>query len=267
MTRLALIGLLGISLELAASDALGADEAPPTSLVKMQAPGTLQAAKAEAPGTPQVARDLFVALFSFGTVLLLLSILPEKLTDFAKSALGLEKRDTLKELYAWTDYTTVLDPVKTPDAIALTAYRQLYRIASENDSVWLRSPTDVSPAHDLFNPLSPVDVTIPGQVNMAVIRDNLITIDSRMRALEACRVSRLRLGSMVLGVGVAWLLKADAFQFLGAVGIHAAPAPPGPTTFGVLLTGLGAGMGAPFWQDFLDTLTKYKDKLTPPKVG
>lgn len=229
------------------------------------------AAKVEPAGVPETTKDLFLALFSFGTVLLLLSILPEKLTDLGKSALGLEKRDTLKDLYAWSDYGALLDSTKTPDATALTAYRQLYRVASENESIWLRSPTDTAPTEGLFNPLVPVDVTIPGQVNMALIRDNLITLDTRMRALEACRISRLRLGSMLLGVIVAWLLQADAFQYLGPVGVHAPTAGSashvGPTTFGVLLTGLGAGMGAPFWQDFLDTLTKYKDKLTPPKVG
>jgi len=256
MTRFALMLVLGLS----PCVAIGADPLP-----------TTPPAKVETSATPQAAKDLFMALFSFGTVLLLLSILPEKLTDFAKSALGLEKRDTLKELYALTDYGTLLDNAKTPDTVALTAYRQLYRIASENESIWLRSPTDVTPTQDLFNPLAPVDVTIPGQVNMAVIRDNLITLDTRMRSLESCRISRLRLGSMVLGVGVAWLLQADAFQYLGPIGVHApsagGAAEVGPTKFGVLLTGLGAGMGAPFWQDFLDTLTKYKDKVTPPKVG
>lgn len=262
MTRFALMRVLG----LAPCVAIGADPLPTSLPAKVESP-TTPPAKIETPTAPQAAKDLFVALFSFGTVLLLLSILPEKLTDFAKSALGLEKRDTLKELYGWTDYATVLDPAKTPDSMALTAYRQLYRIASENDSIWLRSPTDVSPAHGLFNPISPVDVTIPGQVNMAMIRDNLITLDTRMRALEACRISRLRLGSMLLGVVVAWILQADAFQYLGAVGIHASSATTKVTSFGVLLTGLGAGMGAPFWQDFLDTLTKYKDKLAPPKVG
>ncbi len=201
---------------------------------------------------PQNPTALFGALAGFGGVLLMLSILPEKITDFIKSALGLEKRDTLKALFGWANYEGIVNGATTDPAVE-RAYRLLYALAAENQSLLLDSPGDPDLLGKLVVPsvngASPAD-------EIARMRKDLSVLDLRMTDLEETRVTRLRLCSMFFGLVGAALLGINAFSLLGYNDLGAA---------GVALTGLGAGMGAPFWQDFLDSLTKAKQGLPSAK--
>jgi hypothetical protein len=206
--------------------------------------------------------DLFLLLFGIGGFFMLLSILPEKLTDLCKSLSGLEKRDTLRALVGWTGYDVAIDPSKADDTRILILYRQLHRAAGENNSVWLRSPSDPPLTEGLKS--DPANLPAPGSPEMAQVRSDLITLDVRLSDLESARVARLRILSVLFGILVVLGFDDSLALILRSINAQLGDTLKGAgglSWTGILLLGSGAGLGASFWQDFLDVMTKTRERL------
>jgi hypothetical protein len=222
--------------------------------------------KRETAGAEQTFTSLIAAFSAFGALILILSIFPEKLTDFFKAVLKIDKKDTLSELYGWKTYDSVF---QANQATLQTAYEIFHKVVEENSAKFRKGKKIADQMRsDLPEPEGkpdPSDKTKVTPLTVGELQQSLILLDLRMDEWEGRRVNWLRSWSMFFGIAIAGVFKINAFFLL-------APMIPADEmkemlagNLGIFLTGLGAGMGAPFWQDFLDALTSAKAKVA--KLG
>lgn len=175
-------------------------------------------AQQEVAGAKEAARkppgftELLGAFGGFVALLLLLSIAPEKLTDFGKTLLRVDKKDTVAELFGWTSYEKVLG--QTDQANLKTAYRVLYNSVEER----------VARGWRIRRLLDQVRQGLPAPEEKSVsseelvdLKMNIIRLDLRLVGLEGRRIIWLRFWSVVFGILVSTVLGIDAFLLLDPV--------------------------------------------------
>lgn len=209
-------------------------------------------------GTSPEILGLVSAFLAFGLLLLVLSIIPEKLTDVIKRFSGMTKKDTLVELFGWKSYEELTKVRDT--GVLFNSYNVLYEAGQPykgEDVIAYPSPAKY---------IDSSTKTVKTDVTAHDLQTALLRLDLRLTNLEKNRVIWLRIWGVVFGVGLCMALQVNAFLQLEPI----MPVPlkrylqtpmgffPSP---GILLTGVGAGMGAPFWQDFLDKLKNARTRI------
>jgi len=183
------------------------DKAPEKQATDVTKAGTEQkgAPPAPQPPLPPGFTQLLGAFGAFGAFLLLLSILPEKITDVVKAGLRVDKKDTVSELFGWAGYDKVM--AETSVEKLKEAYQVLYDTVEENVGRW-RNKTEVAKKlrEGLIDP--------GGSLTLGELQRNIIRLDLRMVDMEGRRVTLLRLLSMGIGIGLALLLQVNAFHLL-----------------------------------------------------
>jgi len=144
----------------------------------------------------------------------------------------------------------------------------LYQAAKDGYS-WVRKYVrSTTILNDFKEPDDFLDKTTK-QVNVSLdqLQKEIARLDLHMTHLESRRVIWLRLLSILFGVLLCSTLEINAFLQMDQVMPRSlSKLLQEPLMFvsssGILLTGVGAGMGAPFWHDFIDSLRAAKDKFT-----
>lgn len=192
--------------------------------------------------------NLINTLITFAAVMAVLAVGTEKLTDFMKKWKRWSKPATLDDTWGMTPEKILVEPDQGRLEVILDSLRN----AAD------RLATDLGIKSS--NP-PPIPATPPS--NLQELKKAIIALHVWAAEIEADRVIALRRWSVVFGVLLAAILGVDALSILrGQSQSWLLGAPDGywAKTAGIFLSGFGASAGSPFWHDFFDKLTSWKQK-------